>query len=160
MRTAALSPPTIETLADLLDRLGGVPPERIRFRPYPGTATEADVLAALEAPDKRLYELVDGVLVEKAMGSSESILAAWLMVILDGFVRPPYVHVFPAHHVQGARTPGHGLRRKLGSRILPKKKRAGEGHQAVMGLVQKQGNGQHACGHRSPERKRAQRRHD
>ena len=29
-----------------------------------------------------------------------------------------------------------------------------------MGLVQKQGNGQHACGHRSAERKRAQRRHD
>ncbi len=30
---------TINSLADLLERLGGVPLDRIRFRPSPGTAT-------------------------------------------------------------------------------------------------------------------------
>ncbi len=45
-----------------------------RFRPHPGTATEADVIAA-EARKGRLCELVDGVLVEKTRGYYESILA-------------------------------------------------------------------------------------
>ena len=35
---------SIHTLADLMERLGRVPRERIRFRPPPGTATESDVL--------------------------------------------------------------------------------------------------------------------
>lgn len=88
MSSSLVSPPeSIETLADLLDRLGGIPLERIRFHPYPGTATEDDVLAALEAVDKRLYELIDGVLVEKAMGYSESVLAVYLAEVLNAFVR-------------------------------------------------------------------------
>ncbi len=57
------------------------------MRPPPGTATEADVLAALEAPRKRICELIDGVLVEKAMGYSESILASYLIELLNAFVR-------------------------------------------------------------------------
>src|SRR5262245_47671757 len=77
-----------EDFAELLDHLGHVPPERIRLRPPPGTATEADVLAALEAPRKRLCELIDGVLVEKPMGYTESVLAAYLIVLLNSFVRP------------------------------------------------------------------------
>jgi len=84
----ALSPAPIETLADLLDRLGGVPPARVRFRPYPGTATEADVLAVMQGPDKRLCELVEGVLVEKAMGYRESGLTVFLATVLNAFVRP------------------------------------------------------------------------
>jgi Uma2 family endonuclease len=84
--TTALSAP--DNLAELLELLGHVPPERIRLQPPPGTATEADVLAALEAPRKRLCELVDGVLVEKAMGYTESILASYLIEILNAFVRP------------------------------------------------------------------------
>ncbi len=94
MATAALSPvsPTpapalasIQTLADLLDRLGGVPLNRIRFHPSPGTAVEMDVLES----DKQglLCELVDGVLVEKAMGIRESLLACFLIEILGPFVR-------------------------------------------------------------------------
>src|SRR5262245_53507087 len=78
----------METPADLLERPGNVPLDRIRFRPYPGTATEADVLAAMEAPRKRLCELIEGVLVEKAMGYTESLLAGYLIVLLDAFVRP------------------------------------------------------------------------
>jgi Uma2 family endonuclease len=86
--SAALSADPIDNLAELVERLGGIPLERIRFRPPPGTATEDDVLAALEAPRKRLCELIDGVLVEKPMGYSESLLAALLIEVLNAFVRP------------------------------------------------------------------------
>jgi Uma2 family endonuclease len=78
---------TIETLADLLDHLGGIAPERVRFRPLPGTATEQDMLA-VEAHEDRLCELVEGVLVEKAMGWRESFLAGVILTILSNFVRP------------------------------------------------------------------------
>jgi Uma2 family endonuclease len=64
-----------ETMADLLDQIGDVPLSRLPIRPPMGTATEADVTAALERADKRLYELVDGFLVEKAMGTKEGLLA-------------------------------------------------------------------------------------
>jgi hypothetical protein len=77
----------IDTLADLLEHLGGIHPNRVRFRPAPGTATEKDVLA-IHDREGRLYELVDGVLVEKAMGWSESLLAGALIEVLRGFVRP------------------------------------------------------------------------
>lgn len=73
------------TLAELLERLGNVPPERIRLDPPLGTATEADVLR-IEARDNRLCELVDGTLVEKAIGFRESVIAALLVRILGEFV--------------------------------------------------------------------------
>jgi Uma2 family endonuclease len=85
MTTAILSPPAIETLADLLNRLGNVPPERVRMQPPPGTATEADVVA-LGKSEKRLCELVDGVLVEKAMGFYESVVALVLGQLLRNFL--------------------------------------------------------------------------
>jgi hypothetical protein len=53
----------IHTLADLLDRLGGVAPERNRWQRRPGPATVADLLAAAKETN-RAIELVDGVLVE------------------------------------------------------------------------------------------------
>jgi Uma2 family endonuclease len=77
----------IETLADLLEQLGSISPKRVRFRPAPGTATEKDVLA-IHDREGRLYELVDEVLVEKAMGLRESFLAIALAAILRNFVRP------------------------------------------------------------------------
>jgi Uma2 family endonuclease len=85
----SVSTPTgaIETLADLLEQLGGISPKRVRFRPAPGTATEKDVLA-IHDREGRLYELVDEVLVEKAMGLRESFLAIALAAILRNFVRP------------------------------------------------------------------------
>jgi len=88
MTSTVTSTAPCEDFAELLDRLGHVPPERIRLQPPPGTATEADVLTALEAPRKRLCELIDGVLVEKAMGYSESVLASLLIELLNAFVRP------------------------------------------------------------------------
>ena len=51
------------TMAELMNRLGDVPLWRIRLAPPPGTATEADMLAATERDDHHC-ELIDGVLVE------------------------------------------------------------------------------------------------
>ena len=82
---AATVPAHVETLADLLDRLGHVPLERIRLHPAPGTATEDDVLAR-PGGEKRLCELVDGVLVEKAVGFHESLLATLLIRFLGRFL--------------------------------------------------------------------------
>jgi Uma2 family endonuclease len=87
--SSALTPGAApEDVAELLERLGNIPPERIRLRPPSGTATEADVLAALEAPRKRLCELIDGVLVEKPSGFTESVLETYLIQLLNSFVRP------------------------------------------------------------------------
>ena len=66
-----------ETIGDLLERLGGVAPSRVRLHPWPGTATEDDVIA-IEARENRLCELIDGVLVEKVMGYTESRCAVLL----------------------------------------------------------------------------------
>jgi Uma2 family endonuclease len=82
--TAIANPPNLD---ELVERLGGIPLSRILSHPAPGTATEADVLAA-ERQYKRLYELVDGVLVEKAMGFSESLLACALIQFLRNHVVP------------------------------------------------------------------------
>jgi Uma2 family endonuclease len=79
---------TAETLADLITQLGDIPPHRILLHPQPGTATEDDVLRLEAAANKRLCELIDGVLVEKAMGFQESLIAAYLVEILRNFVKP------------------------------------------------------------------------
>jgi len=61
-----------KTFADLLELLGGVPLHRILTHPAPGTATEDDVEELMESPDKRLYELVHGVLLEKDTATREA----------------------------------------------------------------------------------------
>jgi Uma2 family endonuclease len=73
------------TVADLLKKLGDIPPERVHLDPPPGTATEKDVLA-IERREGRICELVDGVLVEKVMGLEESFLAGWLIHLLYQFL--------------------------------------------------------------------------
>lgn len=80
-------PSTRQTMADLLDRLGGISPERVLLDPPPGQATEADVVRVGER-DRRLYELVEGTLVEKAVGLRESILAGAILALLRAFVVP------------------------------------------------------------------------
>ena len=79
--------PTFETLADLLERLGNVPLERIRISPPLGTATERDVLE-IAARSGRLCELIDGVLVEKPVGYGESFLAVFIARMLGNVVGP------------------------------------------------------------------------
>lgn len=74
--------------AELAARVGDVPLRRIRMDdPPPGAATEADV-ARLRDQEDRLYELIDGVLVEKAMSDISSILAAELIILLGNYVKP------------------------------------------------------------------------
>ncbi len=81
-----MSATSIKTLADLLARIG-VPPDRIRFHPFPGTATIQDVIRVQEQEDK-LCELIEGVLAEKVMGLNESTLAVFLAGLLNVFVIP------------------------------------------------------------------------
>jgi Uma2 family endonuclease len=85
MAQATIAPATIRTLADLRKRLGGIPLERIWFRPAPGTATEKDVLE-VEERENRLCELVDGTLVEKAVGFEEARVALRLGRLIDSYV--------------------------------------------------------------------------
>jgi Uma2 family endonuclease len=91
--TATLSPPapvtpaTTMTTRELFERLGDVPLFRVCIDPEPGKATEADLLE-IRARTKRLFELVDGILVEKAMGLPASFLAAVLIRLLGNWVSP------------------------------------------------------------------------
>jgi Uma2 family endonuclease len=84
----SIAAPTTEwvTAAELLERLGGIAPERLRLRPAPGTATESDLIDIHER-ERRLYELVDGVLVEKVMGYPESYLAKWIAMLLEETIK-------------------------------------------------------------------------
>jgi Uma2 family endonuclease len=75
------------TMADVLDELGGIPAYRVRMVPTPGTATEADLLS----PRGRRCELVDGTLVEKAMGTPESFMASLLIQFLGSYVRTQHL---------------------------------------------------------------------
>lgn len=83
------------SLADILGPVGDVPLWRIPGDPAPGKATVADVERL--AADDRLYELVDGVLVEKVTGLPESGVAGELVITLGMFVRQHDLgKVFPA----------------------------------------------------------------
>jgi Uma2 family endonuclease len=66
--------PSHWSMADLQRHLGGIPLERILMAPPPGYATEEDVIR-LDLHEGRRCELQDGILVEKAMGWYESMLA-------------------------------------------------------------------------------------
>jgi Uma2 family endonuclease len=79
--------PDTTTIGDLLKRLGNIPAERVRLNPTPGTATEKDVLDVLDR-ENRPCELVEGTLVEKAVGYEESELALLIGTLLNNFVRP------------------------------------------------------------------------
>jgi Uma2 family endonuclease len=76
-----------DNLAELMEQLGDVSLGRVLLRPPPGTATEEDAIDALEGINKRLCELVDGVLVEKALTLTKSLLEGVLIHYLGDFVR-------------------------------------------------------------------------
>lgn len=73
-----------ETAADLLESLGGVDPRRVRLDPPPGEATLKDLIR-LHGETDRLYELVEGTLVEKVMGLPESALGMRIGRLLGNF---------------------------------------------------------------------------
>ena len=72
------------SLSEILIELGGVPADRVLRDPLPGKATFDDLLQVNECGGR--YELVDGTLVEKAMGWRESLLALALGSLLQSFV--------------------------------------------------------------------------
>jgi Uma2 family endonuclease len=84
---ATVAPPraSYRTIAELLHALGDISSDRVRMDPPPGTATEADLLAAY-ARDKVPCELVDGVLVEKPMGFRESRVASVLGYFIECYL--------------------------------------------------------------------------
>lgn len=75
-----------DNFAELHARLGGVPLHRILTDPPPGTATEDDVIRYIDGEPKRLVELVDGTLVEKAMGYPESLIGAHVNRMVGNYV--------------------------------------------------------------------------
>lgn len=93
MATATLKRPKFDNLAELLRQLGDLPLERIRLEAPPGMATEKDVLAVHAGPERRLCELVDGVLVEKAMSTRASVLAAAIAQHIWNFIEKDHLGV-------------------------------------------------------------------
>lgn len=73
-----------DSLSERLIELGGVPADRVLRDPLPGKATFDDLLKVNECGG--CYELVDGTLVEKAMGWQESLIALALGSLLRNFV--------------------------------------------------------------------------
>src|SRR5438132_8133672 len=77
--------PRFRNIGELLERLGGIPAWRVCADPPPGTATKRDLIRLHSVEDK-LYELIDGTLVEKPMGHPESYLALEVGRLLGNFV--------------------------------------------------------------------------
>ena len=85
---STVAPPQIEmTVEELAARVGAIPFWRIRTDPPPGTATEEDV-ERTRREEGVLCELIDGVLVEKAVSDETTTLAAEIITFLNVFVRP------------------------------------------------------------------------
>lgn len=72
------------TLDDHLALLGGVAANRVRLTPPPGQASMDDLIMAHQRGS--LCELVDGILVEKAVGYEQSVVAATILRIIGWHV--------------------------------------------------------------------------
>ena len=83
-RTSKL--PADWSLGDIQNHVGGVPLDRIRAFPPPGFATVEDV-AILCSRKEAICELIDGILVEKAMGWYESLLASWIITAINIYLK-------------------------------------------------------------------------
>ena len=85
MATATAQSEPRWTAADLVEHFGPILLTRIRHNPPAGTATEQDVID-IHDEEGRLFELVDGVLVEKTMGYQEAYLALLIGRLIGEFV--------------------------------------------------------------------------
>jgi Uma2 family endonuclease len=72
-----------ETAADLLVRLGNIPPDRVRLNPPPGRVTKWDLIR-FRGPGQ--YELIDRVLVSKGISPYRGYLVAELSAQLGNAV--------------------------------------------------------------------------
>lgn len=75
------------TAEDIAARVGAIPWRRIRTDPPPGTATEEDV-ERIRNQEDRICELIDGILVEKAVSDASSFVAGQIITLLTVFVTP------------------------------------------------------------------------
>src|SRR4051812_37679846 len=118
------------SLASLLHELGDVPLRRVRRFPAPGTATVADV-DRIHVEEGHLCELIDGVLVEKAVEFKGSVLAcafvacfrayskamkpgivageAGLLQLVPGLVRGPDAAFTLKERLPGGKLPGDAV---------------------------------------------------
>ncbi|HTU18893.1 MAG TPA: Uma2 family endonuclease [Gemmataceae bacterium] len=136
MATTTSKQPKFDNLAELMEQLGGIPLERILLQPPLGTATEKDVLALRDGPKRRLCELVDGVLVEKVVGTPESLFASYLGHLLwvyveeqdlgtvlgaDGMLRlfPGRVRIPDVSFISWASWPGERVSEKAIAEVVP-----------------------------------------
>ena len=85
MATATAQSEPKWTAADLVEHFGPILLTRIRHEPPAGTATEQDVID-IHDREGRLFELVDGVLLEKTMGYQEAYLALLIGRLVGEFV--------------------------------------------------------------------------
>jgi Uma2 family endonuclease len=76
---------SIWTASEIIARFGDIPIARICTNPPPGEATEGDVIELHDHHD-RLFELIDGTLVEKTTGWKEAELAIIIATMLRNFV--------------------------------------------------------------------------
>jgi Uma2 family endonuclease len=79
--TEAAPAPAEWTVADLAERFGSLPARRVRTDVPPGTATEEDF-----ERHGGLCELIDGVLVEKAVSDYSSVIGLVLARLVGNFV--------------------------------------------------------------------------
>ena len=82
--------------------------------PTPANFGQGSGILALEAPRKRICELIDGVLVEKPMGHTESLLATCMIVALKTFVGPRNPGLVTAPDGRNGEAKGTALARALG----------------------------------------------
>jgi Uma2 family endonuclease len=85
MATVSSTSVPLWTASEVIARFGDIPIARICTNPPPGEATEADVIEFHDRHD-RLFELIDGTLVEKTIGWKESELAIVIARLLGNFV--------------------------------------------------------------------------
>ena len=78
--------PEAWTASDVVQRFGPILIRRLRVGKNGEPATVAEVSEIYDR-EERLYELVDGLLVEKSMGSYESMIATELIILLGTFIR-------------------------------------------------------------------------
>ena len=76
------------TAEELVRHFGPISLDRLSRHPVPGSGTEQDLLEFEGRTERRLYELYDGLLLEKGMGSYESFVAVKLCTILWNFISP------------------------------------------------------------------------
>jgi Uma2 family endonuclease len=109
MATVTERPSPTWTLSRLRRYFGMIPAERILMKPAPGTATEKDLLR-INNSGEHLCELVDSVLVEKAVGAKESFLACLIIHIINTYLD---------HHRHGIVLGADGLMRLVPGLVRP-----------------------------------------